>query len=88
MAGKTGTAQWFDRAKNRYDPTSHVSSFAGFVPADNPRLVGVVMVERPSGVGWGRDVAAPCFRRIVEGILLSGREPAELALASLADEGH
>lgn len=88
VAGKTGTAQWFDRARNRYDPSSHVSSFAGFVPADNPRLVGVVMVERPNGVGWGREVAAPCFRRIVEGILLSGREPAELALASLVEEGR
>jgi cell division protein FtsI (penicillin-binding protein 3) len=86
VAGKTGTAQWFDRARNRYDPSSHVSSFAGFVPAYDPRLVGVVMVERPSGVGWGREVAAPCFRRIIEGILLSGREPAEMALASLAEE--
>ncbi|MFN8176545.1 MAG: penicillin-binding protein 2 [bacterium] len=84
VAGKTGTAQWFDRERNRYDPTSHVASFAGFVPADEPRLVGVVMVERPEGVGWGREVAAPCFRRIVEGILLSGREPAQIALASLA----
>lgn len=82
VAGKTGTAQWFDARTGRYDPSSHVSSFAGFVPADEPRLVGVVMIEQPNGVGWGREVAAPCFRRIVEGILLAGREPAEIVLAS------
>ena len=86
VAGKTGTAQWFDPKSGRYDPSSHVSSFAGFVPVDDPRLVGVVMVERPAGVGWGREVAAPCFRRIVEGILLAGREPADMVLASLGDE--
>lgn len=86
VAGKTGTAQWFDPGSGRYDPSSHVSSFAGFVPADDPRLVGVVMVERPAGVGWGREVAAPCFRRIVEGILLAGREPGEIVLASLGGE--
>jgi cell division protein FtsI (penicillin-binding protein 3) len=83
VAGKTGTAQWFDPATGRYDPSSHVSSFAGFVPAEDARLVGVVMVERPAGVGWGREVAAPCFRRVVEGILLTGREPSHLVLASL-----
>lgn len=82
VAGKTGTAQWFDPKTGRYDPSSHISSFAGFVPAEDPRLVGVVIVERPSGVGWGREVAAPCFRRVVEGILLSDREPGELLLAS------
>ena len=82
VGGKTGTAQWFDPKSGRYDPSSHVASFAGFVPARDPKLVGVVMVERPDGVGWGREVAAPCFRRIVEGILLSGQEPGELVLAS------
>jgi cell division protein FtsI (penicillin-binding protein 3) len=86
VCGKTGTAQWFDPRAGRYDARSHVSAFAGFVPADEPRLVGVVMVERPAGVGWGREVAAPCFRRVVEGILLSGHQPAELVFASLGEE--
>lgn len=85
VAGKTGTAQWFNPKTGRYDASSHVSSFAGFVPAENPRLVGVVIVERPSGVGWGREVAAPCFRRVVEGILLSDREPGEMMIASGGD---
>lgn len=85
VAGKTGTAQWFDPKTGRYDPSSHISSFAGFVPAENPQLVGVVIVERPSGVGWGREVAAPCFRRVVEGILLTDREPGELMLAAAPD---
>jgi cell division protein FtsI (penicillin-binding protein 3) len=85
VAGKTGTAQWFDVERHRYDPRRHVSTFAGFVPADNPELVGVVVVDRPQGVGYGGEVAAPCFRRIVEGTLLASREPTALALVSKRD---
>ncbi len=85
VAGKTGTAQWFDVERHRYDPRRHVSTFAGFVPADDPVMVGVVVVDRPDGVGYGGEVAAPCFRRIVEGTLLARREPMALALASAND---
>lgn len=85
VAGKTGTAQWFDRDRNRYDPHRHIATFAGFVPAEDPVLVGVVVVDRPNGVGYGGEIAAPCFRRIVEGTLLASPEPTVLALAP-ADE--
>ena len=83
VAGKTGTAQRIDPDTHLYDPGRHVSSFVGFLPADDPRLVGVVVVDRPGGVGYGGQVAAPCFRRIVEGTMLASRTPlAELASAS------
>lgn len=82
VAGKTGTAQWFDVERRRYDPRAHVSTFAGMVPADDPVIVGAVVVDRPNGVGYGGLVAAPCFRRIVEGALLASPEPTVLAMAS------
>lgn len=83
VAGKTGTAQWFDQKRHRYDPNRHVATFAGMVPAEEPVLVGVVVVDRPDGIGYGGQVAAPCFRRIVEGALLANPEPTILALNTL-----
>ncbi|MBN8441443.1 MAG: penicillin-binding protein 2 [Thauera sp.] len=67
VAGKTGTAHKLDggRYANRY-----VSSYVGFAPASNPRLVVAVMIDEPSaGQYYGGLVAAPVFSRIVEGSL-------------------
>jgi cell division protein FtsI (penicillin-binding protein 3) len=83
VAGKTGTAQRVDPKTGQYDPRRHVSSFVGFLPAEDPKLVGVVVVDRPNGVGYGGQVAAPCFRRIVEGTLLTSRDVSELDLPSI-----
>ena len=87
IAGKTGTAQRIDPETGSYDPDRHVSSFVGFLPAYDPQIVGVVVVDRPHGVGYGGQVAAPCFRRIVEGTLLRSREPSALATATLLASG-
>jgi cell division protein FtsI (penicillin-binding protein 3) len=62
VAGKTGTAQ-------RSDPTcgcyrGYVSSFIGFVPADNPRLVINVTVNNPRGLYYGSLIAAPIFKEV------------------------
>jgi cell division protein FtsI (penicillin-binding protein 3) len=43
--------------------------FAGFVPAEAPRLVAVVMVDEPRGKVTGGRVAAPAWREIAEGVL-------------------
>jgi cell division protein FtsI (penicillin-binding protein 3) len=62
VAGKTGTAHKQDggRYVNRY-----VSSFVGFAPASNPRVVIAVMLDEPSnGAHYGGTVAAPIFARI------------------------
>lgn len=67
VAGKTGTAHKLEagRYTNKY-----VSSFVGFAPASNPRLVVAVMIDEPSaGQHYGGAVAAPVFARIVEGSL-------------------
>lgn len=67
VAGKTGTAHKLEggRYANKY-----VSSFVGFAPVSNPRLVVAVMIDEPSaGQHYGGAVAAPVFAKIVEGSL-------------------
>lgn len=64
VAGKTGTAQKVDTVTGGYSPDKRVSSFVGFVPADNPALVLSVMVDEPKGKTYGGLIAAPVFARI------------------------
>jgi cell division protein FtsI/penicillin-binding protein 2 len=63
VAGKTGTAR-----KPPYDqpPFQYVASFAGFAPADSPRLAAIVVMDAPQGQIFGGDVAAPVFRDIMQ----------------------
>lgn len=64
VAGKTGTAQKFDPATGKYSKTSYVASFAGFLPADRPRVTILVVLDEPQGFYWGGSVAAPVFARV------------------------
>ncbi len=68
VAGKTGTAHKIEGrgyAVNRY-----VSSFVGFAPVSNPRLIVAVMIDEPSaGQHYGGAVAAPVFSEVVGGAL-------------------
>ena len=64
VAGKTGTAQKVDMVTGGYSPDKRVSSFIGFVPAENPALVLSVTVDEPKGKTYGGLVAAPVFARI------------------------
>jgi cell division protein FtsI (penicillin-binding protein 3) len=64
VAGKTGTAQKVDPVTGGYSADKRIASFVGFVPADNPRLVVVVMIDEPRGQVYGGLVAAPVFSRI------------------------
>jgi cell division protein FtsI (penicillin-binding protein 3) len=61
VAGKTGTA---NKAENGRYVQKYVASFVGLVPARNPRLAILVMVDEPHGQIWGGVVAAPVFRDI------------------------
>jgi len=67
VAGKTGTAQKAEHGV--YSAKKRVSSFVGFVPADNPRLVSLVLIDEPEGNVYGGVVAAPAFRNIAQGAL-------------------
>ncbi|MFZ5591964.1 MAG: penicillin-binding transpeptidase domain-containing protein, partial [Bacillota bacterium] len=68
VAGKTGTAQV--PGPRGYEPGKYVASFAGFAPADDPRIAVLVMVAEPSqGLFYGGDVAAPVFRQVAQDTL-------------------
>ncbi len=64
VAGKTGTAQKIDPETRKYSADNFVASFIGFVPADSPKLVILVMIDEPKDKYWGGEVAAPAFREI------------------------
>jgi cell division protein FtsI (penicillin-binding protein 3) len=67
VGGKTGTAHKLEghRYTNKY-----ISSFVGFAPASNPRLIVAVMVDEPSaGQHYGGTVAAPVFSTVMAGAL-------------------
>ena len=66
MAGKTGTAQKIDVGTGRYHPRDRMSSFVGYLPADDPEMVILVVVDSPKKAKYGGVVAAPVFRRIAE----------------------
>jgi cell division protein FtsI (penicillin-binding protein 3) len=69
VAGKTGTAQMVNPATGTYDQHRMVASFVGFLPADDPRLVIlVVLYDVPRG-HFGGLVAAPVFSEIASGAL-------------------
>jgi len=69
VAGKTGTAQRVTEGKPGYDPDRYVSSFVGFLPADRPELLCLVVVDSPQGTYWGSQVAAPVFNRVMRRVL-------------------
>jgi cell division protein FtsI/penicillin-binding protein 2 len=69
VAGKTGTAQKFDRKAGRYAHDRFVASFIGFAPAESPALAMLVLVDEPRGTAYGGTVAAPVFSRATHQIL-------------------
>ncbi len=79
VAGKTGTAERLGFGRGAY-----LSAFAGMVPAENPSLVCVVVIDRPGfAYRYGSALAAPTFRRIIERV--TSCEPS-LALGPVAPE--
>jgi cell division protein FtsI (penicillin-binding protein 3) len=64
VAGKTGTAQKMDPATRRYSRAPGVLSFVGFVPAEDPRLAMIVLLDEPKNEKWGSEAAAPMFSAI------------------------
>ncbi|MBV8074343.1 MAG: penicillin-binding protein 2 [Candidatus Eremiobacteraeota bacterium] len=67
-AGKTGTAQVVENG--RYAPGEYIASFVGYIPAEAPRYVILVKVERPRGAIYGSVVAAPVFAQIARAAML------------------
>ena len=65
IAGKTGTAQKVGETGG-YAAGKYVSSFVGFVPADDPKATILVVVDEPEKSHYGGVVAGPAFRKIAE----------------------
>lgn len=68
IAGKTGTAQI--PIDGHYDPNKTIASFIGFAPADDPKFVMLVVVDRPTSSIFGAETAAPLFFNIARKLLL------------------
>ena len=89
VAGKTGTAQKIDPRTGAYSSNLSVGSFVGYVPAEDPRLAVVVVIDEPQTEAWGGVVAAPVFRRVAEQALqylgVSSQEPVKLAMTSRSE---
>jgi len=64
VGGKTGTAQKLDPNTRRYSRAPGVLSFVGVVPADDPRIAMLVMLDEPKTEKWGSEAAAPIFAAI------------------------
>jgi cell division protein FtsI/penicillin-binding protein 2 len=63
VAGKTGTAQKHNPNGKGYAPNKYVCSFIGFVPAEDPQILTLVVVNEPAAIwAFGGDVAAPAFK--------------------------
>src|SRR5439155_711648 len=68
VAGKTGTAQKVNLHTGSYS-SKRIGSFVGFVPADRPRVVILVLIDEPGAASYGGVVAAPVFRAIAGTVL-------------------
>ncbi|GAB4325767.1 MAG: hypothetical protein Kow0074_19780 [Candidatus Zixiibacteriota bacterium] len=66
IAGKTGTAEKPDLERGRYDKNSYLASFVGFYPADNPRLLGLIVLDEPEPVHYGGWTAAPVLLNTIK----------------------
>ena len=65
-AGKTGTAQKVDPVRGGYSRDRVLASFVGYVPAEDPQIVVLVIVDEPQRLQWGGTAAAPVFRQVAQ----------------------
>lgn len=64
VGGKTATSEKLPRGNGKY-----ISSFLGFAPADNPQIIGIIMIDEPVGIYYGGTIAAPVMSEIFSNIL-------------------
>lgn len=67
IAGKTGTAQI--PVAGHYDADKTIASFVGFAPADDPKFLMIVIIDRPSTSIYGSETAAPLFFKVAKNLL-------------------
>lgn len=64
IGGKTATSEKLPRRTGRY-----ISSFIGFAPADNPIILGLVLIDEPTGIYYGGTIAAPVMAEVFDNVL-------------------
>ena len=64
IGGKTATSQTLPRSDHKY-----IASFLGFAPAEEPQVIGLIVIDNPQGVYYGGTVAAPVMKEIFENAL-------------------
>lgn len=64
VGGKTATSEKLPRGNGKY-----ISSYIGFAPANNPQVIGICIIDEPTGIYYGGTVAAPVMQEIFENIL-------------------
>ena len=64
IGGKTATSQTLPRSAHKY-----ISSFVGFAPADDPKVLAMVVIHNPQGIYYGGTIAAPVIKTVFENIL-------------------
>lgn len=64
IGGKTATSETLPRGTGKY-----ISSFLGFAPAEDPKVLALCIIRNPQGIYYGGQVAAPVIRQLFENIL-------------------
>ena len=64
IGGKTATSQKLQRGSGKY-----ISSFIGFSPVDNAKVIAMCLIDEPQGIYYGGTIAAPVIRELFENIL-------------------
>ena len=64
IGGKTATSQKLPRSSHQY-----ISSYLCFAPADDPVVMGLVLIDEPTGVYYGGTIAAPVLERVFSNVL-------------------
>jgi cell division protein FtsI (penicillin-binding protein 3) len=87
VAGKTGTAQKVNPHGRGYLPGGYISSFAGFLPANDPKFVIYVAVDHPRKEYYGSAVAAPVFSRVAKfAVRRAGLSPVLITQANVVPQ--
>ena len=64
IGGKTATSETLPRGTGKY-----ISSFVGFYPAEDPEVLAMVIIHKPTGMYYGGQVAAPVVKQLFQNIL-------------------
>lgn len=64
IGGKTATSEKLPRSSNKY-----ISSFMGFAPADDPKIIAIVLIDEPTGTYYGGTIAAPVIKELLANVL-------------------